>query len=122
MVGGYLRNEEPSVDLAIYPAHLHVNIDKQFRGYGVGGRLIEAYLEQLYSLGIYGVYLHTTSHNEAACHLYEKLGFQLLSSRTNRFWSQWFGFRVDNRSYGLKLVKQSIARDNFTNNTNSHRD
>jgi ribosomal protein S18 acetylase RimI-like enzyme len=103
-VSGYLTGGEPPVDLAEYPAHLHINIDPNFRGFGVGGRLIEAYCKQLHSAGIFGVYLHTTSHNEAACRLYEKLGFQILNSRPNRYWSKWFGFPIENRSYGLKLA------------------
>jgi RimJ/RimL family protein N-acetyltransferase len=57
------------------------------------------------------VYLHTTSYNQAACHLYEKLGFDLLSRRHNRYWSQWFGFPVDNRSYGLKLGQYQAAHE-----------
>jgi ribosomal protein S18 acetylase RimI-like enzyme len=101
---GFLRGEEPPVDLAIYPAHFHINIVQNFRGGGVGRRLISTYLEQLRGIGVNGVYLHTTSHNETACHLYVKLGFQLLSSRPNRYWSRWFGYTVENRSYGLKLL------------------
>lgn len=104
MIKGYFSSEEPPVDLAEYPAHLHINIMKDSRGFGIGGQLLEAYFNQLCDRGIYGVYLHTTSQNEAACRLYEKLGFQILSSRRSSFWSEWFGHSIDNRSYGLKLV------------------
>lgn len=98
-----LRGENPRVDLKEYPAHLQIDVKQGYRGMGVGKGLIEAYLQQLEQLGIRGVHLDTTSHNQAACHLYEKVGFQLLESCPNRYWSRMLGHAVDNRSYGLKL-------------------
>jgi ribosomal protein S18 acetylase RimI-like enzyme len=111
MLAGYLKGEEPPVSLADYPAHLHINVRKEYRGAGLGAQLINAYLSQLRAEGVKGVYLHTTSYNQAACHLYEKLGFDLLSNRPNRYWSQWFGFSVDNRSYGLKLGQYQASHE-----------
>ncbi|PWB51528.1 MAG: hypothetical protein C3F13_13915 [Anaerolineales bacterium] len=114
MLASYLRGEEPPVDKAAYPAHLHVNVRENQRGKGIGAKLITTYLLQLADQGLQGVYLHTTNHNQAACHLYEKLGFQVLSQRPNGYWSHWFGFPVDNRSYGIKLdqFKASAAAEN----------
>jgi len=103
MLVGMLRGEEPEVDLIEYPAHLQIDIKQGFRGMGVGRRLIDVYLEQLHQLGVGGVHLGTTSHNEAACHLYENIGFQLLDSRLNRFWTDMLGYEVKNRIYGLKI-------------------
>jgi ribosomal protein S18 acetylase RimI-like enzyme len=101
---GYIKGEEPPVDLTTYPAHLHINISQGYRSGGIGRRLIGAYLDQLREMSVQGVYLHTTSQNKAACHIYEKLGFQVLSSRHNSYWSKWFGYPVDNISYGIKLI------------------
>ena len=103
MLVGTLCGEEPRVDLGAYPAHLQIDVREGYRGEGVGRRLIETYLEQLGQKGVQGVHLTTTSHNEAACHLYEKVGFRLLDERSNRFWTRLLGFEVKNRSYGLKL-------------------
>jgi ribosomal protein S18 acetylase RimI-like enzyme len=103
MFGGVLRGELTHVDLSIYPAHLHINVDSAWRGYKLGLSLMEAYLQQLRSLSVKGVFLETTSLNEAACRLYEKMGFRLLEARPDRFWSTWFGHPVENRCYGLKL-------------------
>ncbi len=103
MLLGAVRGEEAGVDLREYPAHLQIDVCAVQRGSGVGRRLIEAYLEQLGQLNVKGVHLTTTSHNEAACHLYEKVGFNLLDERLNRFWSKMLGLEVRNRSYGLKL-------------------
>jgi ribosomal protein S18 acetylase RimI-like enzyme len=47
--------------------------------------------------------LETTNLNQAACHLYEKLGFRLLGVHSNRYWSKRLGLRVENRRYGLRL-------------------
>ncbi len=104
MAGGWLRREFTYVDIKIYPAHLHINVDSKWRGYKLGRRLMEAYLEQLNKLGIPGVHLDTTSLNEIACRMYEKMGFMLLDSQPDRFWEKWFGHPVDNRCYGLKLL------------------
>jgi ribosomal protein S18 acetylase RimI-like enzyme len=90
--------------LDTYPAHLHINVESAWRGYKLGQRLMTVYLEQLRQLGITGVYLDTTSLNEVACRLYEKMDFRLLDARPNRFWAKWFGHSVENRCYGLKLL------------------
>jgi ribosomal protein S18 acetylase RimI-like enzyme len=104
MLGGLLRREFTRVDLDAYPAHLHINVESAWRGYKLGQRLMEAWLGQLREMGIPGVYLDTTSLNEVACRLYEKMGFRLLDARSDRFWTNWFGHPVDNRCYGLKLL------------------
>ncbi len=103
MLAGMLRGEEARVDLNVFPAHLQIDVRQGFRGEGVGRRLIEAYLEQLRQLHARGVHLETTSHNAAACYLYEKVGFGLLDERPNRFWTRVLGLEVKNRSYGMKL-------------------
>ncbi len=103
MLVGLIRGEEPKVDLIEYPAYLQIDIKQGYRGMGVGRRLIEAYLDQLCQMGVGGVHLGTTNHNEVACHLYESIGFRILDSRPNRFWTKMLGHEVENRSYGLKL-------------------
>ena len=103
MLIGAVRRETPRIELKEYPAHLQIDVMQGYRGVGIGRRLIEAYMEQLRGLAVTGVYLETTNHNEAACYLYEKVGFQLLDERPNHFWTKMFDFQVNNRSYGLKL-------------------
>jgi ribosomal protein S18 acetylase RimI-like enzyme len=86
-----------------FPAHLQIDVSDGYRGAGLGRQLIEAYIEQLKKMNIQGVRLETTSHNEAACHLYEKIGFQMLDEKPNRYWTRMLGYAVSNRTYGLKL-------------------
>jgi len=91
-------------NLNSFPAHLHINLDAAWRRHGLGGRLMEAYLRQLRSLGVRGVHLHTTSLNETACRMYEKIGFRLEDARSDRFWTRRFKRPVDSRCYGLTLI------------------
>jgi ribosomal protein S18 acetylase RimI-like enzyme len=103
MLMGMVRTEQPAVNLSEYPAHLQIDVKESLRGKGIGNRLIDTYLEQLRQHTVCGVHLETTSHNEAAWHLYEKIGFQLLDHRPNHYWSSVFGFEIQNLSYGLTL-------------------
>jgi ribosomal protein S18 acetylase RimI-like enzyme len=98
-----IRGEIAHADTAIYPAHLHINIDSCWRSRGLGRRLIEAYLAMLRSQGIRGVHLSTTDMNGAACRLYEKIGFTLVDARHTHLWMHWTGRMVETRAYGLKL-------------------
>ena len=103
MAGGWLRDEFPRPALALYPAHLHINLQDGWRGYGLGRKLMEAYLGELRSMHTRGVHLETTSANMAACILYEKMGFKLLDSRLTRTWQGVYSGEIENRCYGLLL-------------------
>jgi GNAT superfamily N-acetyltransferase len=58
-----------------YPAHLHVNVEADFRGTGIGRRLIEEYLKDLKSAGVRGVHLLCGSDPLG---FYRHLGFREL--------------------------------------------
>ena len=103
MLVGVLCGGLSHTDLDAYPAHLHINVDSAWRGHRLGQQLMEAYLRQLRRLGVTGVYLDTTSLNEAACRMYEKFGFRILDARPDHFWAKRFGHPVENRCYGLRL-------------------
>jgi ribosomal protein S18 acetylase RimI-like enzyme len=103
LLRGALEDEYPSVDLEVYPAHLHINMEASWRGRGLGRKLIEAYLVQLHRLNIPGVHLMTTSENNTACILYEHIGFKLLSARKTRSWAKLIPHPIENRCYGLRL-------------------
>jgi ribosomal protein S18 acetylase RimI-like enzyme len=98
-----IRREFPTVDLAQYPAHLHINVDAAWRGRGAGSRLIDNYLEQLRSLGVPGIHLRTTNLNVAAVALYTSIGFRLLDARPTRLWRHVTDQAVEDRCYGLPL-------------------
>lgn len=97
----WLRREVPGISLKRFPAHLHINVAAAMRGQGVGKALLQACLARFWAEGVPGVYLHTTDHNRAACHLYERLGFRLLEKRKTNLWNDLIGTPVENRVYGL---------------------
>lgn len=102
-LSGSLRGEFAHVDFDPYPAHLHINLLPESRGKGAGRRLIQAYLDQLRGLSIPGVHLFTTSHNQAAVHVYQRCGFQLLDSRPTRLWRRHFSEPIENQCFGQRL-------------------
>ena len=102
-VTAVLRREFPVVDLATYPAHLHINLDVRWRGQGAGRGLMEAFLRQLTALAVPGVHLRTTSANTAAVKLYTRCGFELLDARVTSLWANVSDGYVENRCYGLRL-------------------
>ncbi len=98
-----LRGEHPEPDLNIYPAHLHINVAKPWRGHGLGRALMSAYLNQLRELGLPGVHLETTDRNAIACQLYERFGFRLIAARPSGLWQFAGEGQVEMRAYGLRL-------------------
>lgn len=97
------RREFPHVDVDAYPAHLHINLDEHWRGYGLGRRLMESYLDQLRGLNIPGVHLGTTSLNVAACLLYERLGFRLVEARPSGMYAHLVAEPLEMRCYARSL-------------------
>jgi ribosomal protein S18 acetylase RimI-like enzyme len=104
MFSGLVHGEYPLVDLKQYPAHLHINVAKSYRSQGIGKKLIRVYLDQLRGLDTPGVHLETTSQNQAACQLYESLGFELIGCHLTRVWNTLIASPVENRVYGMKLI------------------
>jgi ribosomal protein S18 acetylase RimI-like enzyme len=103
LVVSLLRGEWSRVDLALYPAHLHINVGAGWRGQGVGRELMAAYLDQLRQEGVAGVHLGTTTLNRAALGLYLSAGFKLLSAHPSRMWEGIIAEKVENLSFGLRL-------------------
>ena len=94
---------DPPLDLATYPAHLHINLLPAHRGQGIGRRLMMIYLDHCRAAGLPGVHLSTSSCNEVAVHLYEHLGFEVLSRRHSRYHSTVCGQPVDALLMGLRF-------------------
>lgn len=84
-----------------YPAILHINIDKEYRGLGIGTRLIEAYLSYLRQKGVFAVHLATMS--EKATQFFTKQGFVLLFSGKRSYFRHIIGKDVPLYVYGKKL-------------------
>ena len=63
----------------IYPAHLHINVDKDFRKAGLGSLLIESFLNYLIDSKVEAVRLATIS--KQANRFFQRCGFNLLYRR-----------------------------------------
>jgi len=68
-----------------YPATLHINLGKDFRGCGIGERLMAAYNAYLAKNNIPGVQLSTMSEKGAA--FFKKQGFVVLHSGLRSYFS-----------------------------------
>ena len=72
--GGFRR----PVDLARYPAHLHINLAEELRGRHAGQLLMEKFLEQCRAEGVTGVHLISRADNHDAHGFFERIGFTRL--------------------------------------------
>jgi GNAT superfamily N-acetyltransferase len=86
---------------ADYPAVMHINLRKDFRGKGVGARLIRAFEEYLNSFGVKGMHLATMS--ETAGGFFRKQGFSLLSQYRRSYFRYILGKDIKVYIYGKKL-------------------
>jgi len=84
-----------------YPATLHINLEKNFRGLGIGSRLISSYLEYLAKERIPGIYLPTMS--DKASGFFEKQGFNLLHKGHRSYFRHILHRDLPLYIYGKKL-------------------
>jgi len=69
-----------------------------YRGFGLGNRLMQSFMDFLQSCGYQGAYLWTTNELPAAAHLYRKFGFVL----TEEVPSEQFGKATLEQKYELR--------------------
>ena len=62
-------------------------VEKEYRRYGVGTALINAFMEKAKSVGYQKLVLWTASPLSAVIHHYEKIGFQITGAVENHTWS-----------------------------------
>lgn len=70
-----------------YPAHLHINLDADWRGQGIGARLIDAFARQAAQCGVTGVHI-VTGASARNVSFYRRCGFVPLREL------DWEGSRV----------------------------
>lgn len=61
-----------------YPAHLHIDLNDQFRGGGNGSKMMEALTAQMKSKGVRGIMLIVGTENKRGINFYQKNGFDIL--------------------------------------------
>lgn len=87
-----------------YPATLHVNIYKEFRGRKVGARLVEHYMKFLSSKGCKGVHLGTMS--ESAKNFFISQGFSILYKNVRSYLKPYTG-----KSYPYYILGKKIKNN-----------
>lgn len=98
----FLRREFRRPDFSLeYPAHLHINIEAQFRKRGIGTRLIEVFFSYLRSKGIKG--LHAWTMTEGGKNLFKSLGFNLLYSQKVTYFDYILNKELSLSCWGKKI-------------------
>ncbi len=85
MVCQFVRGDYKGPPLALYPAHLHINLAAGYRRAGLGHRLMKNYFDYLHARGIRGLHLGTTSMHTTALSFYNGLGFKVFAATKTRF-------------------------------------
>lgn len=68
-------HEPRAVDLAAFPAHLHIDLHPRAQGKGGGRALIEAFTAALRARSVQGVHLTASADNRGALAFYPRVGF-----------------------------------------------
>jgi ribosomal protein S18 acetylase RimI-like enzyme len=74
-----IRGSRQYISLEEYPAHLHVNVQKEYRGGKIGQHLLEKFLDQMKAAQAKGVHLCTRADNLRGQHFFQKMGFTELT-------------------------------------------
>ena len=75
-------------------------LEKEFRGIGLGKKLMSAFMDALHQIGYKSAYLLTTNGLPASAHLYQRYGFQLVEEKR----SDAFGKPLHEQRYELQLI------------------
>ena len=84
-----------------YPATLHINIDKDYRGQGVGEKLIEEYLSYLKVSQVKGV--HFGALSEGPKRFFTRTGFTMLFQGKRTYFRPYSGEDVNFYIFGRKI-------------------
>jgi ribosomal protein S18 acetylase RimI-like enzyme len=76
-IRGSFRNPAGKI-IAEYPAHLHINTHPDHQRAGIGGRLIQAYEQNLIQQSVKGYHLGVGGENQVGIAFYEKQGLSRL--------------------------------------------
>ena len=102
-LGGWLRGGfRKGVSLHEYPAHLHINLQRDARGQRVGQRLMDAFFKQVATAGIHGIHAGVSADNQQGRGFFEAAGFTALA-REVRFRSPDTQQLLSTVIYGKKI-------------------
>lgn len=84
-------------ELSAHVGTLGIGVDPDYRGQGLGGRLLQAALERARQAGLEKIELEVLASNRRAYHLYQKFGFHDEGCREG-------SIRIDGRSEDILLM------------------
>ncbi|MGD9675136.1 MAG: N-acetyltransferase family protein [Candidatus Bipolaricaulia bacterium] len=73
-------SEPPPINSTLYPAELHIGVERAWRGRGVGRALVEAFEESLRSRGIPGYRVFASSYHKNGVAFFRALGLHELGT------------------------------------------
>ncbi len=98
----FFKGEFSAPDFSLkYSATLHINIDRDFHGFGIGRKLIDKYLDFLKEEKVKGVHFGTTS--EGAKAFFAKMGFKLLLTKKRTYLKYKTGKEENFYVFGKKV-------------------
>jgi len=109
-LGGLLRDARPPDLDKLYPAHLHINVDRSRRSGGAGSLLMGAWMRRLAEEAVPGVHLSTNSAQPGAIRFFARHGFRSVFRSRSTLWSYLTGKTVFREIMGKRLSKPRIAR------------
>lgn len=102
LIAGVIRGEFKMPDFTKgYPATLHINIEKGYRGLNIGSQLIAAFLDYLKQEKVEGVHLATMS--DKAAEFFQRQGFNLLHESRRSYFRHILHRDIPLYIYGRKL-------------------
>ena len=104
VIFGLMKGERDPKTEDEYPAHLHINIEREYQKSGLGSQLMSAWHQYLNKKHIRGIYLSTISTNKKAIAFFEKWGFRLFYRYKSTFWSFVSGKHVYVEIYCKKII------------------
>lgn len=83
----------PSLIVANYPAHLHMNLLPEVQGQGVGRRLHETWMNSVIQFGVNAVHIGANAKNARAIRFWRHHGFKRIPARASR--TTWMGRKIN---------------------------
>ncbi len=103
LVTSYFKGEFKSPDFSQeYPAILHINIARDFRGGGVGYQLVAAYCEYLKQIGVLS--LRASTMSDLAMGFFQKCGFVTLFTTHRSYLHYYFQKDIPLYILGKKII------------------
>lgn len=102
-IKSFLRGELKKPILKQYPADLHINVDKDFRRFGLGTKLMDAFFEYLRKNNVIGI--HLTTYSEQGRKFFMKIGFTLVGEKTMSLWRYLLNRDIKISTFGKLLEK-----------------